>query len=151
MGIAHDRWFFYSKIGAAFDHNDYKQNATGVLFPNFPTSTGPFVVAGSASDNRAGWTVGTGLEWAFFGDLSAKVEYNYMNFGSRTITFNDTEFAALVNASPRLSMHCTSKREHLPADFGRKVWYQLPVLAIDLITTTYLTARFARLIKTQRA
>jgi hypothetical protein len=36
---------------------------------------------------RVGWTVGTGVEWAFWNDWSAKLEYDYMNFGTRT--FNE--------------------------------------------------------------
>ncbi len=41
----------------------------------------------SASETRSGWIVGTGLEWAFSGNWSAKAEYNYMDFGSRTVDF----------------------------------------------------------------
>jgi outer membrane immunogenic protein len=87
LGIAHDRWLFYTKVGAAFDHNNYTHNISGTFFPAlFPS---PFAAAGTASDYRAGLTVGLGLEWAFAGNWSAKIEYDYMNFGSRTVTFND--------------------------------------------------------------
>ena len=41
----------------------------------------------SASDTRSGWIVGTGVEWAFASDWSAKAEYNYMDFGSRKVDF----------------------------------------------------------------
>jgi outer membrane immunogenic protein len=95
IGIAQDRWFFYSKIGAAFDHNKYTQNVAGAFFPASSVGfTAPFVIAGTASDNRVGWTVGTGLEWAFLGNLSAKIEYDYMNFGSKTVVFNNTAIVA---------------------------------------------------------
>jgi outer membrane immunogenic protein len=36
----------------------------------------------SASTTRLGWTVGAGLEYAVTQNLTAKVEYNYMNFGN---------------------------------------------------------------------
>ena len=34
-------------------------------------------------DLRWGWMVGGGLEYAFTGNWSMKIEYNYMNFGNR--------------------------------------------------------------------
>jgi outer membrane immunogenic protein len=34
---------------------------------------------------RQGWTVGAGFEWAFAGNWSGKIEYNYMDFGKRSV------------------------------------------------------------------
>jgi opacity protein-like surface antigen len=39
-----------------------------------------------ASETRTGWTVGGGIEWAFWSNWSAKAEYDYYDFGTRTIT-----------------------------------------------------------------
>ena len=39
----------------------------------------------SDSNNRTGWTVGTGLEWMFAPGWSVFGEYNYMNFGTRAV------------------------------------------------------------------
>ncbi len=36
----------------------------------------------SGSTTRLGWTVGAGVEYAITQNLTAKVEYNYMNFGT---------------------------------------------------------------------
>src|SRR5438067_363778 len=36
----------------------------------------------TATTDRTGWTVGTGLEYAFLGPWSAKVEYLYTDLGS---------------------------------------------------------------------
>jgi outer membrane immunogenic protein len=36
------------------------------------------------TDTRAGWTVGAGLEWAFIGNWSAKIEYLYVDLGDET-------------------------------------------------------------------
>jgi len=47
------------------------------------------VLAGSASEWRSGWTVGVGGEYAFTSFLSGFVEYNYYNFGTRTLAFFD--------------------------------------------------------------
>ena len=41
----------------------------------------------SASADRAGWTVGGGVEWMFAPNWSVFAEYNYMDFGRRNITF----------------------------------------------------------------
>ncbi|WP_442753844.1 outer membrane protein [Methylocystis sp. JAN1] len=46
----------------------------------------PFVTGGSFSDTRVGWTAGGGVEWMFWPNWSAKVEYLYYDLGS--LTFN---------------------------------------------------------------
>jgi outer membrane immunogenic protein len=38
---------------------------------------------------RGGWTLGAGLEWMMFGNWSLKFEYDYLDLGDRTVTFND--------------------------------------------------------------
>ena len=45
-----------------------------------------------ASQTRAGWTVGGGVEWAFWQNWSAKVEYDFYDFGRRDVTFTGTIF-----------------------------------------------------------
>jgi outer membrane immunogenic protein len=49
----------------------------------------PFVL--NANETRAGWTVGVGVEYAFLSNWSAKLEYNFMEFGNRTLSFVGTE------------------------------------------------------------
>ena len=41
---------------------------------------------GSAFENRAGWTLGAGVEYALTPALSAKVEYLYYDLGSKTLS-----------------------------------------------------------------
>jgi opacity protein-like surface antigen len=70
----------------------------------------PVVFAGTAvssSDIRAGWTVGGGIERKFTPNWSAKLEYLYMDFGTRTyfagtanqadVRFRDQVFRAGIN------------------------------------------------------
>jgi outer membrane immunogenic protein len=48
------------------------------------------VVAGftdSATANRVGWTAGGGLEYMFAPSWSVFAEYNFMDFGTKTVTF----------------------------------------------------------------
>jgi len=77
VGYAWDRWLVYAKGGAAWAHDKY--NATG-------QDTGALFDFG-ATETRLGWTVGAGVEWAFWNNWSTKVEYNYMDFGSRSLRF----------------------------------------------------------------
>jgi opacity protein-like surface antigen len=41
---------------------------------------------GDVFENRVGWTIGGGFEWAFTRNLSAKLEYLYYDLGSITLT-----------------------------------------------------------------
>jgi outer membrane immunogenic protein len=79
LGVAHDHWLFYSKAGAAWAHTDY----TDVW-----SAAGTNLFTGTASKTAVGWTVGTGVEWAFWNNWSAKLEYDYLDFGSKTIALN---------------------------------------------------------------
>ena len=58
----------------------------------------------AASETRVGWTVGAGVEWAVWENWSVKLEYDYLDFGSRTVTFNDPlSGAANISVSQRIS------------------------------------------------
>jgi outer membrane immunogenic protein len=65
VGVAFDRFLPYFTGGAAF--GDIEANVAG--FPK-------------ASETNVGWTIGGGFEWAFAPNLSAKVEYLYVDLGS---------------------------------------------------------------------
>ena len=57
-----------------------------------------------ASETRVGWTIGAGMEWAGWENWSVKLEYDYLDFGSRTVTFNDPVLgAANISVSQRIS------------------------------------------------
>jgi outer membrane immunogenic protein len=74
-GIAFDRWLVYGKGGAAWAHSNYSTN-----FYTFPNSVG-------VTDTRLGWVAGAGVEWAFLPQWSAKLEYNFMDFGTNNVSF----------------------------------------------------------------
>jgi outer membrane immunogenic protein len=78
LGYTWDRVMIYSKLGAAFAQFDYNNNIS---------VGGASIFSASASETRVGFTVGTGIEWALAGGWSAKAEYNYMDFGRRTVDF----------------------------------------------------------------
>lgn len=39
------------------------------------------VTSFSGSKSYSGWTIGAGVEWAFYNNWSAKLEYLYIDFG----------------------------------------------------------------------
>jgi len=78
IGYAWDRFLGYVKGGGAWERDNYDRVLLGTN-----------ILVGSASETRGGWTVGVGGEYAFTNFVSAFVEYNYYDFGNRTLTFLD--------------------------------------------------------------
>ncbi len=96
LGIAHDRWLIYGKAGVAWAKTDYTSNWTINVAGagTFPLFSG----AGSTSDSsQIGWTVGTGVEWAIWNNWSIKAEYDYLDFGNKTVAINGAVLPGLVN------------------------------------------------------
>jgi outer membrane immunogenic protein len=80
VGVAHNDWLLYGKAGVAFENVSYTDHwsAAGPLF------------SGTGSNSRTGWTVGTGVEWAFNGNWSLKAEYDYLDFGNKNVAVSGT-------------------------------------------------------------
>ena len=78
LGYAANDLLFYAKGGAAYMHVDYTQISLigGV-------SNGQQQII----DNREGFTVGGGIEYAFNENLSAKLEYDFLDFGTKNYNF----------------------------------------------------------------
>jgi outer membrane immunogenic protein len=87
----------YAKGGAAWAEVDY---AVAVV-----TTAGGAVVLGPAfiNDRRLGWTVGGGIEFGITPNWSAKIEYNYLNFGAEQYTFIAP--GAALTSSSEIQMH----------------------------------------------
>jgi outer membrane immunogenic protein len=69
-------WLFYVKGGAAW--TDEKVDDAFTL--------NGIAVDPGTSTTRTGWTVGTGVEWAFAPNWSTTLEYDYYDFGSNALT-----------------------------------------------------------------
>jgi hypothetical protein len=52
------------------------------------TPAGAVISTSSGSEDRTGYLVGGGVEWAFLRNWSAKLECNYLDFGTDTVTRN---------------------------------------------------------------
>jgi outer membrane immunogenic protein len=98
------RGLFYAKAGAAFANNSYSfggqvtttscntwvvvlSTGLGSCTGFNPPSMSPFNFG--TSEMSMGWTVGTGIEWAILDNWSVKLEYDYLDFGSRSLRLTD--------------------------------------------------------------
>lgn len=120
-GIAFGQALFYGKGGVAFAHDTYvvRCGLTGGLC--VPASR---VMTTSPSDDRIGWTVGVGIEYAVTPNWSLKGEYNYMDFGTERSRFQTTIFA------PNDSIHDIDIRQRVSvAKIGLNYRFGSPVVA----------------------
>ena len=87
-----DRNLLYVKGGGAWIDQSNSVTAAGTVF-----NTGDYT--------RGGWTVGAGWEYAFAPNWSAKIEYNYMDFGNKSPTFISAGGAAATNVNIDQTAH----------------------------------------------
>ena len=76
FGVAFDRWLVYGKAGGGWVGSN--------SFTVTDVTTGQSITGSNST--IAGWLVGAGVEWAFTGNWSAKIEYDYLGLGSQTFT-----------------------------------------------------------------
>lgn len=79
LGWAWDRWLLYVKGGIAGASDKYTVVGT------FQGT--PFDFEGT--DLRVGWIAGGGVEWALFENWSAKLEYEFYDFGTKSVLMTD--------------------------------------------------------------
>jgi outer membrane immunogenic protein len=90
IGYAFDRTLLYGKFGGAWTREKWDFGLLG------GTAT--------ASENRAGWLAGVGLEHAITNNWSAKIEYNYLDMGTRTVNLATAGGLATTPANVGLSV-----------------------------------------------
>jgi outer membrane immunogenic protein len=79
LGVAFDRLLLYGKVGGALANDKYASSGGNALL------TQTF----NANETRWGWMAGAGIEYAFTDNWSAKLEYNYIDLGTRSVRFTD--------------------------------------------------------------
>jgi opacity protein-like surface antigen len=88
LGYSFDRLLLYGKGGIAWVHDNYDFL---IIPPDLSFLGPPLSLVGAAdfreSETRSGWTAGAGIEYAFSKNVSAKIEYDYYNFGSKNVVF----------------------------------------------------------------
>jgi outer membrane immunogenic protein len=75
IGYTWDRMLFYVKGGGAWVYDTHWQIAV---------ASGTEIERGNKT--RQGWTVGGGLEWSMASNWSARIEYSFMDFGTRRVS-----------------------------------------------------------------
>ena len=78
--VVHGDTLVFVKGGGAWEEDRYNiQNirANGDFIGSYPEVT----------DGRFGWTVGMGAEYRITSNWSVKLEYNFMDFGTKTVSF----------------------------------------------------------------
>jgi outer membrane immunogenic protein len=81
IGYAHDDLLFYAKGGGALESVKYLQTVG---------AGGAAGIQQSFTDTRSGYTVGAGIEYGLTENFSAKIEYDFYDFGSKTYNFVQT-------------------------------------------------------------
>jgi outer membrane immunogenic protein len=81
-GFAANDFLFYAKGGAAWMGVHYTQNI----------AAGGVQSAQTIVDTRTGFTVGGGVELGLTESLSARLEYDFLDFGTKTYNFNNLSF-----------------------------------------------------------
>jgi outer membrane immunogenic protein len=94
IGWTWDRWLIYAKGGAAWAGDKYSAE-----IPIFSEHL-------EGSETRSGWTVGGGVEWAFWNNWSAKAEYAFYDFGTRGVSLVGT-FAGIPEVVPGIQVKQT--------------------------------------------
>jgi outer membrane immunogenic protein len=75
-----DRWLVFARGGAAWTNEKID---SAFIRPD------GLAVDPRATVSRTGWTVGTGVDWAFAPHWSATLEYNYYDFGNSSPVMTD--------------------------------------------------------------
>lgn len=80
LGYAMDRTMIYAKGGGAYHFGDFK------IYDNCNTGACGSGLMSGKEKIGAGFVVGAGVEHAFTDNVTARIEYNYFDFGKATIT-----------------------------------------------------------------
>ena len=127
FGYSMGAWpgLFYVKGGGAYEQSSYSfggsvaSTSCNALTPiEMPVSPIPLPSCaisnptvnqqfnfGTSTDSRFGWTIGIGTEWMVYGGWSVFGEYNYLDFGTRSLTFSDPTLGSYnINVTQRFNV-----------------------------------------------
>lgn len=79
LGYANGNWLFYGKGGAVWSESDTHAQTVN------PEAGNAINSMSNGNETRFGWLGGAGIEWGFASNWSAKIEYNYMDFGTERV------------------------------------------------------------------
>jgi len=90
VGFTADKALIYVKGGGAWARESH-------TLTEIPVTDEFLQVSQNLSSTRNGWLVGTGIEYLIAPNWSAKLEYNYMDFGSKTYFFDQLADDSVTN------------------------------------------------------
>jgi outer membrane immunogenic protein len=102
MGYAVDRLLVYGKAGVAWANDQYNLPTTATYVFNGTTLVAPTF---GGNETRWGWMAGAGVEYAFYDNWSAKIEYNYLGFRHSSLQFTDTTGQFFLNTDIQQQIH----------------------------------------------
>jgi outer membrane immunogenic protein len=85
-------WLLYVKGGGAFADSRFGlrlRDDCAAIFNTVICDPNNFAFNNRDDDTRTGWMIGAGLEYGAWGNWSWKLEYNFMDFGNRTVHFDN--------------------------------------------------------------
>jgi outer membrane immunogenic protein len=94
-----DRWLVFVRGGAAWTNE--KIDSAFIRLDGL-------AVDPRTTDSRTGWTVGTGVEWAFAPHWSATLEYNYYDFGNNSLLLTDNVGTRVTIFSLKDNIHAVT-------------------------------------------
>jgi len=113
IGYAVNDLLFYAKGGAAWMHANYTQSVTSTSPPAGVSTTcgtspgggaiaclGGVLTQQTLTDTRTGFVAGVGFEYGMNENLSIRVEYDYLGFGTKTYNFNNLSYSTLTVTGP---------------------------------------------------
>lgn len=101
LGYAIERTLVYAKAGGAFAVTDHSLNTSGIYYP----TQGYDCCADSVGSTRWGWMVGAGVEYALNPAWSARLEYDYLDFGRQIIRFPNNAALGVPEAAIDQAFH----------------------------------------------
>lgn len=130
--IPADRWLVYGKGGVALAKETHTLNTSQAAI-----GLGSLLYNGSGNALHTGWLGGFGVEYAFLGNWSTKLEYNYVNFRLQDVMTSGIQNfnlpPALVGAAPTIQPIAVRNDIHL-VKFG--INYHFNSIA-DVISAKY--------------
>ena len=128
--VAADRWLVYGKGGIALAHENHRFDALQVI-PGLG-----FLAAGVTGDAlRTGAVAGVGVEYAFLGNWSAKLEYDYVAFREQTLIIAGPETSNIPgrNGTVGFAQQTGIRQDLHLVKFGLNYHFSL----FDVVTARY--------------
>jgi outer membrane autotransporter protein len=116
LGYTWDKVLLFAKGGPAWTRNTYSItfNTPGSLAPGGSLAGQNIPVNRTVSADFAGWTVGAGFELGLTPNWSTKVEYDYIDLGTKTLTFAFPGQNATVSIWDQVHLVKVGLNYHLP-------------------------------------